>query len=308
VTLVLTVHGRDTFWVVVDRRLSYGNQRSPIDTAVKMMTLETTDGVAVLAYAGLGATARQTEPSTWMANVLRGRGGLTLEQALGVLADVATKELPPHLVRTPAGSHSIVIPAFVKGVGARVYSIDNQVDRQTRKHWYRYTSHQYTSAPGSPSPPLALGGTGGMYLYDKGWQWRRHLFNLVKAHDRGRLSAHAVADELARLNMDAHANVADGSVGPNSIVLWRRRRDARKPGPGGEHQFYEGRLRAPASANIPMIGNGLDVGAIGRLMLETLQRQLADRSFDFGSEFALDKDEMNRRLAALPSDSDDRLR
>lgn len=307
VTLVLTVYGRDTFWVAVDRRLSYGGRRAPIDSAVKMMFLGTTDGVAVLAYAGLGATARQTEPSTWMANVLRGRGGLTMEQALGVLADVATKELPPHLVRTPAGSHSIVIPAFVEPVGARLYSIDNLVDRRTGKHWYRYTSHQYTSVAGARSPRVALAGTGGMHLNGTGWRWRRHLLNLVKGHDRGRLSASAVADELARLNMEAHENVADGSVGPNSIVVWRRRRDARTPGPAGAHHFYEGRLRAPDTANIPIIDNGTDVGGIARMMMEIFQRRLAEPSFDF-TRYVLDEDEINRRLVDLPSDPDDRLR
>jgi hypothetical protein len=80
-TLVLSVHSRDSLWLVVDRRLSYGARRPPIDDAVKVMNLETTDGVGLLAYAGLGATPRGTQPSEWMSAVLRGRGGLTFEQA-----------------------------------------------------------------------------------------------------------------------------------------------------------------------------------------------------------------------------------
>jgi hypothetical protein len=59
-TLVLSVHNRDTMWVVVDRRLSYGRGRRPVDDAVKVMSLETTDGVGLLAYAGLGATSNGT--------------------------------------------------------------------------------------------------------------------------------------------------------------------------------------------------------------------------------------------------------
>ena len=54
-TLVFSVHSRDSLWVVADRRLSYGGRRPPIDDAVKIMDLETTDGHGVLAYAGLGA-------------------------------------------------------------------------------------------------------------------------------------------------------------------------------------------------------------------------------------------------------------
>jgi hypothetical protein len=167
VTLVLSVHSRDSLWLVVDRRLSYGGRRPPIDDAVKVMNLETTDGVGLLAYAGLGATSQGTQPSEWMSAVLRGRGGLTFEQALGVLSAAANKQLPKHLARMPGRGHFIVVPAFVRGVGSRLYSIDNVVDPKTAKHWYRYTSHQRTALPGSPSVRLAVGGTGGVYLAQK---------------------------------------------------------------------------------------------------------------------------------------------
>lgn len=132
VTLVLSVHSRDSLWLVVDRRLSYGGRRPPIDDAVKVMNLETTDGVGLLAYAGLGATSQGTQPSEWMSAVLRGRGGLTFEQALGVLSAAANKQLPKHLVRMPGGAHFIVVPAFVRGVGSRLYSIDNVLDPRRR--------------------------------------------------------------------------------------------------------------------------------------------------------------------------------
>ena len=79
VTLVLALHGREALWVVTDRRLSYGTGRPPKDDAVKVMGLETTDGVALLAYAGLGMTPRGMQPSDWMSNVLRGRRAMTLD-------------------------------------------------------------------------------------------------------------------------------------------------------------------------------------------------------------------------------------
>lgn len=86
--------------------------------------METTDGIALLGYAGLGATESGTEPSEWMSSVLRGRGGLTLEQALGFLSNAAKSELPRYLTGIAGGAHHIVIPAFLKGEGARHYSID----------------------------------------------------------------------------------------------------------------------------------------------------------------------------------------
>jgi hypothetical protein len=93
VTLILTVNGRESIWMLADRRLSCKG-RSPKDDARKVMLVETTDGVAILGYAGVGATALGTEPADWMAAVLRGRN-LPLEQSLGVLA---------RAMKTPASS------------------------------------------------------------------------------------------------------------------------------------------------------------------------------------------------------------
>jgi hypothetical protein len=308
VTLVLSVHSRDSLWLVVDRRLSYGPRRPPVDTAVKVMNLETTDGVGLLAYAGLGATPRGTQPSDWMSAVLRGRGGLTFEQALGVLSTVANKELPRHLARVPGGGHFIIIPAFVRGVGPRLYSIDNVVDRRTQRHSYRYTSHQRTAEPGSPSIRLAAGGTGGIYLARKNRSWQRALLSLVNAHDRGKVSDHVIANQLARLNYEAHQEVRDGSVGSRCIVVWRRRPDGRPGAPGGAHQFYTGTDRDQDSAAIPTIANGIDVQGIAGLLMTSFQARFASHGFGSAAAFDVDKDEMNRLLAGLPSEPDEKLR
>jgi hypothetical protein len=96
--------------------LSYGRLRPPVDDAIKIMGLTTNDGNGILAYAGLGATPKGTQPSEWMSAVLRGRGGLTFDQTLGVLADAATRELPKYLIDVPGGGHFIVAPAFVTGI------------------------------------------------------------------------------------------------------------------------------------------------------------------------------------------------
>jgi len=307
-TLVFSVHSRDSLWVVVDRRLSYGGRRPPIDDAVKIMDLQTTDGHGVLAYAGLGATSKGTQPSEWMSAVLRGRGGMTFEQTLGVLAGAATRELRKHLASVPGGGHFIIIPAFVRGLGSRLYSIDNVVDRKTGQHRYRYTSHQRTAEPGSPSIRLAAAGTGGEYIIrNKDGAWQRALLSLVNEHDHGKISDHLIADQLARLNYEAHQAVRDGSVGPRSIVVWRRRPDARRGKPGAAHQFYTGVNRDQDSAPIPTIGNGMDVQAIVGILMQQLQPRMADRGFTSGP-FDFETDEVNRLLAGIPSDPDERLR
>jgi hypothetical protein len=306
-TLVLSVHSRDSLWLVVDRRLSYGGRRPPIDDAVKVMDLETTDGRGLLAYAGLGATSQGTRPSEWMSAVLRGRGGLTFEKALGILSAAANKELPKHLASMPGGAHFIIIPAFVRGVGPRIYSIDNLVDRKTGRHWYRYTSHQRPAELGSRPPRLAVGGTGGIYLAQKDKGWQRALLRLVNAHDRGKVSDYLIADQLARLNYEAHQGVRDGTVGPRCIVVWRRRPDARRSVSGGGHQFYTGVQRDRDSDGIPTIANGMDVQSL----VGVLMKQFLSRSADFGLGASMtvdvDEAELNRQLAKLPSEPDEKL-
>jgi hypothetical protein len=294
-------------WLVADRRLSYGDHRAPVDDAVKITILDTTDGVGLLAYAGIGATSHGTQPSEWMSAVLRGRGGLKFEQALSLLSVAANKELPRHLAGIPGGAHFIIVPAFVKGVGPRLYSIDNVVDRNAGKHWYRYTSHQRTVQPGSPSLRLALGGTGGMYLAHRGRAWQRELLSLVKAHDRGKVSEQLIADKLARLNYEAHVNVRDDTVGPRCIVVWRRRRDLRRTASGGGHQFYTGVDRESQSPALPTIANGLDVKSIVGVLAKPLQEWVADGAVS-SHPFNIDKDEVNQLLAKLPFEPDEKLR
>lgn len=83
--------------MLADRRLSYPD-RDPIDDACKIMLLDTTDGIAILGYAGLGATVGGTQPAEWMSAVLRGRK-LPLEQSLSVLTDAMQRQFPQHMLR-----------------------------------------------------------------------------------------------------------------------------------------------------------------------------------------------------------------
>lgn len=301
-TLVLSVHGRDTLWLVVDRRLSYGPRRPPTDDAVKVASLGALDGAGLLAYAGLGATAKGTQPSQWMSMVLRGRAGLSFEESLGVLADAATRELPRILIDLPGNRHSIIAPAFVDGAGRRLYTIDNYVDPKSRQHFYRFTSHQRTAEPGAEAARLALGGTGGAFLEKRQQAWVRPLFRVLKAHDRGQVSAHFVADHLAALNFWAHRGVSDGTVGPRCIVLWRKRDR------GGNHQFYTGTARESDSASIPSISNGLDllatVGIIAKFVTPLLDEALLTGEPPAEPDVA----EMNRLLGQMPSTPDEDLR
>src|SRR4051794_16095632 len=94
--------GRETIWVLADRRLTFKN-REPRDDAVKLFDLATDDGRAILAYSGLGITPGNTETSTWMSSVLRaasldrailaGAGGCGRTGTASVLGDGSVRQV-----------------------------------------------------------------------------------------------------------------------------------------------------------------------------------------------------------------------
>jgi hypothetical protein len=65
-TLILSVNGPESIWMVADRRLTFEDQ-PPNDGATKIMMLEAQDGTAIIGYAGLGSTVRGTSrPIGWL--------------------------------------------------------------------------------------------------------------------------------------------------------------------------------------------------------------------------------------------------
>jgi hypothetical protein len=300
-TLVLSVHSRDSFWLVADRRISYGGRQPPVDDAVKMMSLNTADGIALLGYAGLGATPGGTQPSEWMSAVLRGRGNLTLEQSMEVLAAAATRELPKHLA--PGGAHVIIAPAFVHGVGACFYAF--------RIEWRggepRYRTAKFVNAPGAPSFRIGMEGSGRLYLESKRGEWVRSLLRLVKRNDSGKVSDELIADQLAKINYETHQAVPD-TVGPHCMVVWRRRPDVRRIASGGAQLSYSGTEREGDSPMIPAIWHGEDLQGIVGVLADEFQKRGSIEDLISGTAAKLDIDEANRRLANLPSDPDEKLR
>jgi hypothetical protein len=123
-TLVLSVQTSGSLWLVADRRLSRKGL-PPTDDAVKIASIEATDGEAIVGYAGLGATALGNQPSDWIIGALRGRQH-PLEETLGILADAMKREFLPHLRQFKEmrnRQHSFLVSAFVGGQ-PRVYTID----------------------------------------------------------------------------------------------------------------------------------------------------------------------------------------
>ena len=304
-TLVLTVNGPDSAWTVADRRLSYAGRPTKED-ARKIMLLETTDGLAILSYAGLGSTAKGIEPADWMSKVLRGRN-LPLEQSLGVLAEAIKKQLPRHLLGLPVHgepTHSVIASGFVNNE-SRVYTIDMELEGRSRYH-FRYTRHvikETISKNRMVAARFVGGGSGALYLSrERGW--KRSLLQLVKANDRGQISSRVLADHLARLNWRVHLGLADRSVGPRCIVAWRHRKGGRHHNGGGGQQFYTGVTRDRDSPSLPHIANGMDLHALYEVMMPHFIRSMRPGE----PTVELDKDAINADLALLPDQPDENLR
>jgi hypothetical protein len=307
VTLLLTVFGRESMWMMADRRLSFEDGTWE-DTARKVMILETTDAVAILGYAGLGATARGTEPADWMSAVLRGRN-LPLEQSLSVLAEAMKKQFPIHMVQLPGKggpAHNIFISAFI-GNEPRVYTIDLVFAPDRKNYYFRHTRHvvDKPKSGGPRTPRLGIAGSGAFYL-QRDRKWARSLFRLIRANDRKQASSYAVADHLATLNYEVHLGVSDNSVGPSCIVVWRNRKEGIYKG-GGAHQFYTGTTRDVDIPSLPKIANGVDISAVIDVLTPRLFPILQAMQ---GGEPAnsLDEDELNVELARLPDKPDEILR
>ncbi|MGD0397897.1 MAG: hypothetical protein ABSC04_03210 [Syntrophobacteraceae bacterium] len=306
-TLVVTVNGPETIWLLADRRLT-SRGRVLRDDARKVMFLETLDGVAILGYAGLGATSAGTEPADWMSSVLRGRN-LSLEQSLSVLADAMKRQFPRHMARIAGQTvpaHNMVVPAFL-GDEVRLYTIDMVFAPDRKNFWFRYTRHVVDRpARAVPrTPRLSVAGSGALYLIgDK--RWMRSLLRIVKAHDRGQVTTNTVTAHLAGLNNEVHNGIRDGSVGPRCIVTWRHRRNGLHKG-GGGHQFFTGNNPDRSSPSLPTIANGMDVNALIEVMMpRTMEMFEAMREGRPAPKW--DTDDINAKLARLPDKPDEKLR
>lgn len=271
------------------------------------MFLETKDGLAILAYAGVGATGAGTEPADWMSAVLRGRNW-PLEDSLRALADALRRQMPRHLAtlaRTGSAAHHVLVAAFHAGA-SHLYTIDLAVDPRSNEVAFRHTRWVVGPAEtSSRTPRFGLAGSGALVLA-RDRRWQRRLLRLVKAHDRKLISATTVADELARINLHVSRTLSDGTVGPRCIVAWRHRKEGIHMG-GGGHQCYDGDEREANTPSLPTIGNGMDVHALVEAIMPMMMKHLESLQ---GGEAPppLEESAMNAALSKLPDTPDETLR
>ncbi len=293
-TLVLAAMTPETIWLLTDRRLTKG-RRVVSDDAIKTLLLSATDGNAMLGYAGLGRTAAGVQPAEWMKGVLASRK-MTIETALGTISAAMQRQMPRHITTLP--QHAVIVPAFVNKEH-RVYGIEFTRFGSSKNLYHRYTRFVAPLPAGvQRTHRFAVGGTGGLYLNDRIKSWARELDRILDANDRKAVSHHFVADHLAKINLDVHRELADGSVGHRCIVTWRLREG------GGSHAAYTGSERDRRAPVIPSAycDAGFDIGAVLNVMMPDMLKQLEAMKRGEAPP-APDVEEINRRL----KDADDRI-
>ncbi len=163
---------KGSIWLAADRRLSsFG--KAPIDSAVKCTIIEVSDGIALLGYAGLGATAQGSQPSQWVSNVLRGRHH-PLEQMLQVVSEAMKREFLPHMesIRDARVASTQLHRTGIRQGDARIYTIN--LVHTPAGYKYRYTRHILGGAltPMQVTVPIGLAGSGAPSLF-KRQDWKR---------------------------------------------------------------------------------------------------------------------------------------
>ena len=133
-TLVIAATGRESIWIAADRRLS--EHGKPVaDDAIKILRLERSDDVALLAYSGLGRTPDGIQPSDWMNAVLRDRNE-ALVRSLEILVRAIDTQIPKYMFRVPGignSAHVVLAPAFVSEKPT-LYTLKLDIDAKAKQH------------------------------------------------------------------------------------------------------------------------------------------------------------------------------
>jgi hypothetical protein len=301
-TLIVGLTSKETIWLMGDRRLTTAKGKIHSEEAIKLMEIETMQNdIALIGYAGLGATAKGREISDWMNSALRGRN-LPLEDLLRILANVIKDQLPKYLSRfknLDRFQHNVVIPAFHNN-HAQLYSIDLVVTPKTKKIDFRFTKHVNLKNNSEllTTPRFGLAGSGASYLISN-MKWMRPLLSLAKKSDSGDIKPEVVANELSKVNFEVSKNLTDKTVGPNSVVIWRNRRQGRHKG-GGSHKFYIGDKADRNSPAIHTLAGGMDVKAIADILMPIHMKHFKDKT-------DIDYSSIDEKLAQIPDSPSENL-
>jgi hypothetical protein len=296
-TLVIAATGRESIWIAADRRLS--EHGKPVaDDAIKILRLERSDDVALLAYSGLGRTPDGIQPSDWMNAVLRDRNE-ALVRSLEILVRAIDTQIPKYMFRVPGignSAHVVLAPAFVSEKPT-LYTLKLDIDAKAKQH---HTSVEELVGGPPRFARIETVGSGRPFVRNSDI---RQVARLVSRHEKGKVSAFSVARQFAKIIVEVSGK--ESTVGPNCIVAWQYRRNGPiKHSPS--FQAFNGLDKATGDLTLPWNGNGMDIGAIANAVLPLMVDVLA-RARAGGKDERPDEAAINEALSKLPSGPDEKL-
>jgi len=261
-TFAVVLASRSAIWACADRQLT--DQHNPLlssKSGVKITSIETKDGVALLAYAGIGRV-KDTQISWWVYRTLRGLN-MPLERSLEHISDAAQRRLAPYVRH--AGAHFFIAAAIRDGKHY-VYEIDlHKRPPQVIRYEPRTRSQVQTG----------ISGSGATYALRYEKPRIRNIARLVKHYEHEKVSSEFIASQLASLNASISARaraVGDNTISPESIVIHRHPKSKKSD---GQQWCFDpaGKTYSDPDAAVPIVGCGLPVSEITRaLMDDFLQR------------------------------------
>jgi hypothetical protein len=284
-TLLIGIATADSIWMCGDRRLTASNGQR--DDARKVVGLDCQDGVALVGYAGLGATRLDApDLSAWVVNTLNCRNEPVV-QSLAILAEAAQRRIWPRLDST-IGEHRFAIVAFVDGK-PRICTIGLSADGR----------FEFVERPFRGDAFFIYAGSGAKKARNREPEMRRALSHFVG----GSSTADDFARFLASVNFAVCTEDKDPFVGPTCTVGWRSLGNASGDSKGfdGTTEVSMGDMRMA----VPIIARGINVEALSSVALPEMKRHLdALRS---GTPYETADEAHNAELAKLAAKPDDRL-
>jgi hypothetical protein len=251
-----------------------------VATALKVIRIATIDGIALVAYAGLGRVG-DTQVSRWACRVLRGLNW-PLEKSLERLSDAAQRKMAPILRKN--GLQHVFIAGAIREGKHFLYSLDIVND----------PSHVVRTVPEYSSQILfRFSGSGSQYIPRLGTDRFLKVARLMRRRERGQLSEQFIAAELAKMNAEIseHALACrDDSISADCVVVFES--PPSTPGPAVRHWFFDqnGGIEHPGMA-VSEIYDGLMKHTLDNFNKPTLFRD----------------DEVRRIFREIPETPDEKL-
>jgi hypothetical protein len=224
------------------------------------------DGVAIVGYAGLGATRAGNEPSAWINAAFRNQNG-TVEQCITALAAASAAELPRHLDQFPSDypRRQLIVAVCLVDGKPTMYTIG--IGKKVGDAQFLAEIAKPMLPSGRAARIVAVGSGAEILSADR--RWIRPLLRLVTAVDHGRITPQQVSKQLAQINVMVSERTT--TVGPRSIVALRI-----SPS-GGSHDGYTGDQHDDSSPQVPQLLQGFDIGAFAQALMTNIRSDLMFR-------------------------------